>query len=342
MNALLARARGLLEGGVQEGRLLPRYPALAVEIAPRRIIGVRFARERKTGADVLKKAQARELPAGAIEPSLTAPNIKDPETVAAALAGVLGALHGGEHRVALLLPDHVARVALLHFPNLPRARRELEELVRFRMAKSLPFKTTEAALDIQVIPARPTAAGTAGATVLSTFVKRAVLQQYESLVSAAGYWPGLVGLSTFELFNLFRGRIGAEVPADRDVMLLNVTPYYAATVILSDGDLIFYRCKPHQESDDEEQRIAALRREAYTSFAFYQEKLLGRGIGQVFLRVVGLPREAVRAAVTSETKCEGRWLDLREAVTLAAESGLDDEEAAWACPASGAAVGRRR
>jgi hypothetical protein len=124
-------------------------------------------------------------------------------------------------------------------------------------------------------------------------------------------------------------------------MLLNVTPSYASTVIFSDGNLIFYRCKSHPESGGEDERIVALRREAYTSFAFYQEKLLGRGIGQVFLRVVGLPREAVHSAVTSEVMCDGRWLDLNEAVSVGEGLELNEQEAALASPASGAAIGRR-
>ena len=341
VNDLVEKARSLIDGGVQDSRLLPRYPGLAVEIAPQRVTAVRIIRDRKTRENVLKGVQSRELPDGAVEPSLTRQNVKNPKAIGAAISEVLDAMEAGEHRISLLLPDHVARVTLLHFATLPRSRGELADLVRFRMAKSLPFKTEEAALDLQVVSGNTAPGNEGGSTVLSTFIKRSVLQQYESLITAAGYWPGLVGLSTFELFNLFRGRVEADSPAGKDVLLLNVTPSYASIVIFSDGNLIFYRCKPHLENGNEEERVVALRREVYTSFAFYQEKLLGRGIGRVFLRVVGLPNEAVHSAVTSEVMCEGRWLDLREVVSVGEGIELDDREAAWASPASGAAVGRR-
>ena len=338
---LVAKARSLLEGGVQDSRLLPRYPGLAVEIAPRRITAVRIVRDRKTRQNVLKGVQSRELPDGAIEPSLTGQNVRNPEAIAAVISEVLEAVGASEHRISLLLPDHVARVALLQFATLPRSRKELGDLVRFRMAKSLPFKTEDAALDLQVVSGSSVPGGADGLMVLSTFIKRTILHQYEALFTAAGYWPGLVGLSTFELFNLFRGQVESDSPADKDVLLLNVTPNYASMIIFSDGNLIFYRCRPHLENGNEEERVVALRREVYTSLAFYQEKLLGRGIGRLFLRVVGLPGEAVRSAVTAEAMCEGRWLDLQQIVSLGEGVELDDQEAAWASPASGAAVGRR-
>ena len=341
VNDLIAQARSLIEGGVRDSRLLPNYPGLAVEVSRRRITAVRVARDRKTGKNVLRGVQSRALADGAIVPSLTGVNVKDPEAVGVVIREVLDALEANEHRISLLLPDHVARVSLLQFATLPRSRKELADLVQFRMAKSLPFKPEDTALDLQVVAAAPGPGQEGPSTVLSTFIKRSVLQQYESLFTAAGYWPGLVGLSTFELFNLFRGQLEAESPAGKDVMLLNVTPSFASTVIFSGGNLIFYRCKPHPENSSEEERVVALRREVYTSFAFYQEKLLGRGIGQVFLRVVGLPKEAVHTAVTTEVMCDGRWLDLREIVSLGEGVELSEQEAAWACPASGAAVGRR-
>jgi hypothetical protein len=341
LNDLVAQARSLIEGGVQDSRLLPRYPGVAVEIAQRRITAVRIVRDRKTKENVLKGIQSRELPDGAVQPSLTGLNVKNPEAIGAAISEVLDAMDAGEHRVSLLLPDHVARVALLQFATLPRSRRELADLVRFRMAKSLPFKTEDAALDLQVVSVPAAQGDKGGSTVLSTFIKSSVLQQYESLFTAAGYWPGLVALSTFELFNLFRGQVEADSPADKDVMLLNVTPSYASTVVFSDGNLIFYRCKPHPEDGNEDERVVALRREVYTSFAFYQEKLLGRGIGRVFLRVVGLPKEAVHSAVTSEVMCDGRWLSLQEVVSVGEGIELDERSAAWASPAAGAAIGRR-
>ena len=332
----------LLEGGGMETRLPPRYPGVAVELTADRVTGVRVAAERKTGRLLLRQVEWRPLPEGAIRPSLTRPNIASPEPVTQAVKEILHALAPGEHRVSVLLPDHVARVALLGFTALPRTRRELADLVRFRMAKSLPYRSDEAALDLMLLGGGASAAGgPAAASVLAAFIHRAVLDQFEMLFLGAGYWPGLVGLSTFELFNLFRARIGGESADGRDALLMNATPRYLSILIFSGGQIIFYRCKPYAVNTAGQESLVGIRREIYTSLAFYQEKLLGRGIGHAFLRVVDLPRGSVREAVEGEVGCGVSWLDLAAVLSPAEGVTLDDEIASRASPAAGAAAGRR-
>ena len=317
----------------------PRYPGVAVEIAPDRVTAVHVTADRKSKALTIRAVESRELPEGAIDPSITRPNILAPEPIRAALREILSRIGAGEQRISVLIPDHVARVALLSFASLPRTRRELTEIVRFRMAKSLPFKPEEAALDLAILPGHGGGPGPAGASILSVFIHRAVLEQYEALFAGAGYWPGLVGLSTFELYNLFRKHLEAALLPDRDSLFLNVTGHYQSLLIFRGDELIFYRCKPHPE--ETEGALAGLRREIYTSLAFYQEKLLGRGVGRVFLRSTGMSVEPLREAVRSEAGCEAEVLDLLKIVPLAGRMKLDPEDAARAAPAVGAVVGRR-
>src|SRR3989454_12133608 len=182
----------------------PRYPGAAVEIAPDRVTAVRLAVDRKGGKMRLAAVESRPLPVGAVEVALTRPNILQPAELLEALRSIFVKLAPRDHRVSLLLPDDVARVALLGFAALPKTRRELADLVRFRMSKSLPFKPEDAVMDLMVLGGSGPRPGANAASVLAAFVHRAVLDQYESLFAACGYWPGLVSLSTFELFNLFR------------------------------------------------------------------------------------------------------------------------------------------
>ena len=279
--------------------LPPRYPHVAVEITADRVTGVRLAVDRKGGRMRLAASQSVPLPAGAIDVSLTKPNVLDGQAVMQALHDVFVKLAPRDHRLSLLLPDDVARVSLLGFATLPKTRRELADLVRFRMAKSLPFKPEEAVLDLMVLGASSARPGASAASVLAVFVHRAVLEQYEALLSACGYWPGLVSLSTFELFNLFRPTFAGKKAADRDSLVLNVTAHYLSVVILRDTDVIFYRCKPHLATDQID-TLTDVQRELYTSLAFYQEKLLGRGIGRVFLRCAGLPLDPIKEAAGAE------------------------------------------
>lgn len=332
----------LFEGGALEPRRPPRFPSVAIEIDPDRVTVVRVEPDRKGGALRLRAVESRDLPEGAIEVSLTRPNVRALEPVTLALRALLPKVAAGEPRVSLLLPDHVARVALLPFATFPKTRRELWELVRFRMAKSLPFKPDEAVMDA-MLPGGPPAAGAAaaGGSVLAVFVHRPILEQYEALVSRLGYWPGLVGLSTFELYNLFRSRLEAQPGDGKDALFLNVTAHYLSLLIFRGDEMIFYRCKPHAGEGEDADGLTGLRREIYTSLAFYQEKLLGRGIGRAYLRASGLPREAVAEVVSAETGCPVEGLELAQVLPLAESLALDAEAAARAAPAAGAVAGRR-
>jgi len=319
--------------------LPPRYPGVAVEIAPDRVTAVRLAVDRKGGKTRLAAAESRLLPEGAVEVTLTKPNILQPAALIEALRAIFVRIAPADHRVSLLLPDDVARVALLGFTALPKTRRELADLVRFRMSKSLPFKPEEAVMDLMLLGGSGPRPGTSSASVLAAFVHRAVLEQYESVLAACGYWPGLVSLSTFELFNLFRPVFARKKAPDRDSLVLNVTRHYLSVVILRDTDVIFYRCKPHTQAANGDSQ-ADVRREIYTSLAFYQEKLLGRGIGRVFLRCAGMPPETIREAAGAETGGEVEILDPLDVVPLDGAPSISEEVAAFIAPAIGAAAGR--
>jgi len=333
----MERVRTLFEGTSLDSRLPPSYPPAAVEIAPERITGVRVARE--GGGPTIRQIATSDLPQGALEVSLVRPNIVDPDAVGRALEEVLVAVAPNEHRISLLLPDPVARVSLLSFTALPGTRREMQEVVRFRMGRALPFKPEEAAMDVMPVGGAAGGAPAAGA-VLATFMHRPILEQYEALLTARGFWPGLVGLSTLELFNLFRGRLTPGAP-DKDLMLLNLTPGYLALLIVSAGQIIFYRCKPHPGGADGDGGLGAVKREIYTSLAFYQEKLLGRGLGRVWMRATGLPAEAAAETVAGEAGCPVERLRLDAVLPAAKSLRLDDAVGDLAAPAAGAAIGRR-
>jgi hypothetical protein len=338
---LLDNLTRLFDGGGFEGRP-PRYPPVAVEIAPDRITAVRVADDRKTRQVRLQACAAIDLPAGAIEISLVKPNVLAPEPVTLALQTILEDIAPGEHRVSLLLPDDVARATILPFATLPRTRRELVDLVRFRTAKSLPFKLEDATLDLNVVSGAPgQAAGPGGAAVLAVFAHRAVIEQYESLMRACGLWPGLVGLSTFELFNLFRPRLEEVRDPARDALFLNATRQYLSLLIFRDRELIFYRCKPYSGPGGPGDGLVELRREIYTSLAFYQEKLLGRGVGTCWVRAAGLDRGQVAEAVGAESGGPVVFLEPGQVLPSAPAVRLDPRDAALFAPAAGAAAGRR-
>src|SRR5215213_1372831 len=90
-------------------------PDAAVEIAPE---GVSVAMLGMRGAEAVIQAYGIEpLPAGAVQPSLTAHNVVDKPAVAAALRAACESAGIRPKRVALLIPDLAARVSLVRFDS---------------------------------------------------------------------------------------------------------------------------------------------------------------------------------------------------------------------------------
>ena len=111
------------------------------------------------------------LDQGALAPSPSGPNLPRGDETRAAVRRAVGDLGGG--RVTLVLPDGIARVALVELPQGADPR----DYVLFRLAASLPFPATEAIVD--VLPA-------GGRLVVGAAVRRATVAEYEQSASGAG------------------------------------------------------------------------------------------------------------------------------------------------------------
>jgi hypothetical protein len=157
---------------------------------------------------------------------MTETNLADAGTFAEVLRAALeraGALT--TDRVALVLPDPVARVALLPGPEVPGGRRAAtEELLRFKLRKSVPFDVRDARLAFASSGSR------AADTVVVAAVYKPVLEGYEAACRAVGVHPGLVELSGLALLN---SAFGALPAADR--LLVNWDEGYV-TLLLARGE----------------------------------------------------------------------------------------------------------
>ena len=117
---------------------------MAVEIAGHRLSAASVA-VRDSTLSVTSHA-VETLQPGAVVPSLNATNIADPKAVAAALRRVFERMGSRPKRVALAIPDSVAKVSLLKFEKVPPRARDLDELVRWQVRKAAPFRIEDAQL----------------------------------------------------------------------------------------------------------------------------------------------------------------------------------------------------
>ncbi len=239
----------------------PPRPSVAIEIASTRVAALRVA----AGTPAAATHAVEPLPAGAVVPSLTSPNIVDQPAVVAAITRVLQAVGGGR-RVALVVPDAMAKVSLVRFDQVPARPAELEAMLRWQVRKSVPFRPDESHLtwvEGESLPA-------GGREFVVAMARLEVVTQYEQAVKAAGAHAGLINLASFELVNL----VLAQGSAPDDWLLVHAEADYATLIVVRRGRVIFFR---HRGVDAEE-TLADL---VHQTAMYYEDRLSGRGFGRV-------------------------------------------------------------
>jgi type IV pilus assembly protein PilM len=240
----------------------PPRPLVAVEIGARHVSALRLGSVRPA----LVEAHAVEpLPAGAVAPSLGATNLVDPSVVASAVGRVLAAVGKARH-VALVVPDSVAKVSLVRFDQVPARDGDLDQLLRWNIRKSLPFKAETAQ-----VAWTPGAGDGSGREFLVAAARRDIVEEYERACVAAGAHPGLVDLATFNLITL-----QAASGSGGDWLLVHVAADYVSLAIVRDGHVIFFR---HRGAEGDES-LADL---VHQTTMYYEDRLAGKGFGRVVL-----------------------------------------------------------
>lgn len=276
-------------------------PSVAVELASNRVSAVSV--EHRSGGAVVAAHATEPVPAGALAPSLTAPNLRERGVVAGALARVLDKV-GRPKRVGLVIPDPVARVSLVRFERVPGRRQDLDQLVRWQVKKGAPFPIDEA----QVAYA-PGFAGPEGQEFVVSVARRDIVEEYEGVCADAGAHAGLVDLATFNVVNaVLAGTAGAgdsstrsgpsQAPSVGDWLLVNVTVDYASIVILRGEHPIFFRNRT-SEADGSLSDIV------HQAAMYYEDRLSGSGFARVVLS------GAAGALQTAEVDLLRRGLEAR-------------------------------
>jgi type IV pilus assembly protein PilM len=244
-------------------------PTLGFQIDAQRVTAVLV--DRATPTPLVRAAVSTALPAGAVVPSLTSHNIVQRDEVVTALRGLVEQIGGRPRHIALAIPDTAAKVSLLLFDQIPASTRDLEQLVRLQLRKTVPFPVEDA----QVTWSRG-GEQEASTILVVTAMRRDIVQEYEAVCAAAGLQAGTVDLATFNVVNLalLGGPSGAGLPGD--TLLVHVTPGYASIALLRNGALIFFRTR----QNDATEPVADV---VHQTRMFYEDRLNGQGLARVLL-----------------------------------------------------------
>jgi hypothetical protein len=263
--------------------LRPDRPTVAIEARASSVGVLRVRREK--GRLVVGAAAVMELPPGTLSLSLTQPNIVDVERFRQAARGALeraGILGGA--RVALVLPDTAARVSLVPVVEVPASKgSQMDELLRFRLRKSIPFEIRDARLAYD-------SAGTAAAdTYVVATAAGPVVGQYEEVCRSLGLEPGLV-----EIAGLALARVAFPAPVSGDGLLVNWEDGYVTLVIARNGWPLLARTLSGAAAS----APADVVREVSSTLIYYRERLGGAGISVATVRSTAVPPDVAAEALS--------------------------------------------
>jgi Tfp pilus assembly PilM family ATPase len=287
-------------------------PDVAVEIDHTHVAAARISMHGNQHVIVAHASEA--LPAGAVMPGLAALNIPDVPAVAQAVGRVIAQLGGPKTvRVALVIPDTVAKVSLLRLEKVPPKAADLQEIVKWQVKKTSPFPIEHA-----VVSVSPGALSADGASEFVVSLSRAdVIHQYEQACVMAGVHPGLVDLSTFSVINSIVASTSA--PAG-DWLLVHVTSGYMTLAVIRDNALLFFRNRSEDEGT-----LADL---IHQTAMYYEDRLHGGGFTRVLIAgAARLPggAESVRRGLVERLGIGVEAVDPRTAALLQDRIGASPE-----------------
>ncbi len=287
----------------------PEPPTAAIEIRPRAIGVVRLVRRGQ--AVGFGAAASLALPEGTLNLGMTEPNLANPtafrDTLRAVVerAGVLGGA-----RAALVLPDPVARIAVIPGDEV-KARNAAEalDLIRFRLKKALPFDVKDARVAFRRDPS---------GQVIAVAGLAAVLDPYEAECRAVGLEPGLVELCGVTLLEA----VEASRPA-ADRLLVNWDEGYVSIFLVKAGAVVLARTLTGSAASEPAQVL----REVENTVVYYRERLDGSSLASVLVRSAAVPPADVVRLLGSAT---GAPVEVLESATPGGGAGALGQELAGA------------
>lgn len=161
------------------------------------------ALHRKGRGSSLAGGRIISLAPGVVSPSFREPNILNLRSFMDGLHEVLGPLAGREERIALSLPEPAGKILLTEVEAPFKTKDEGLEVLRWQLKSSLPFDPKDVRLDYQVLEK----SDTGRQRLIVAMMSVQVLEQYEELITEAGYNPTVVDFHSLNLYNYYRPRL---------------------------------------------------------------------------------------------------------------------------------------
>jgi type IV pilus assembly protein PilM len=303
MSAVSTDTADRLRSGRTASLLASPPPGVAIEIAQSHVTVLALDGGREPA---ISGYAVEPLPAGAVIPALNAPNVNDAAALTATLKGALQKVAPRARRVAVVLPDSAAKVSLIRFDKVPAKTADLDQLIRWQIRKTAPFRIEDA----QVAWFAGVAVGSTGREFVVTLARRDIVESFERACEAAGVHAGLVSIASFSLIN---AHLAAEGQQAADWLLVHVASDYVTLAVVRGPDLVFFRNRAIGAEADLADMV-------HQTAMYHEDRLGGGGFARVVLAGASLagPDQAERLRRGIEERLGGRveLLDVRGAATL--------------------------
>jgi type IV pilus assembly protein PilM len=314
----------------------PPPAGLGFEFRPHQVVLARFSEKR--GRREMDLCLKSPVPSGVIEYSMLEPNLKEPDGMAAFLRQLLDQAGVRGRRVALTVPDTLARISVEDLPEAAGSKRDVAELLRFRLKKTLPFETERARIAFHALPGRTQ-------SFFTGVMQEEVVTQYEALLEGLGFHVGVVETSSLSLLNLWCPVVEGELPPGSDYFFLNVEEEYFSVVLVRERLPVLLRTLGHRSGHSSEavaSHYAAdeLVRELIPTLIYYREKLGGDSPARVYYRSLRPDLSDLPELLELQFEVPVEPVDLKRAVAIESDLNIDADLASTVSAAAGAALGR--
>ena len=161
-------------------RLRPPYPPVAMEIDRKEVVLVRFKAKHR-GKPLLEAHAVRPMPEEVMPSSIFDHSARSADELTARFQEMFELTGTRPGRISLVIPDNLAKISLLTLPERPSSQRQLDELVRSKMRRAVPFRLEEAAISYQLFPGEGRQV-----SVLVLLTPRQLIDRFEHSLTALG------------------------------------------------------------------------------------------------------------------------------------------------------------
>jgi type IV pilus assembly protein PilM len=279
-------------------------PPVAVEVAASHVTVLALA---ESGREATIAGYAVEpLTPGVVTAALNAPNVTDEAALGAAVKSAIQKVAPRTRRIAVVLPDTVAKVSLIRFEKVPAKIQDLDQLIRWQVRKTAPFRVEDSQLSW--VPGASLDGG--GREFIVSMARRDVIQSFERACDAAGVHAGLIDIASFSLVN---AHLAAAGSTSGDWLLVHVASDYVTLAVVRGSILVFFRNRALGAETDLTDMV-------HQTAMYHEDRLGGGGFSRVVLAGASLagPEQAERLRRAIEERLGSRveLLDVRGAAAM--------------------------